>query len=317
MTRRGGRETVVRAARYGQRVLGQIESRFTVPTDWHEGLSDEQFVEQVYLRVFERPADPTGRLLYQTKLAEGWSRAAVEDVLRSSPEAQQGPGPRLALEAFHGGRVGWISSLPAARRILDLGGTALDTEIGALQAMGYPYDFDELIIIELPPEARHELYQVPEMKSVQTEHGPVRYMYQSMTDLANFPDQSFDLVCSAQTFEHIYPDEGRKLLHDVRRLLTPGGHLALDTPNRAVTEIQVRETGDEFINPDHKIEYTHQQMLELFADAGLVVDQQYGIGYMPRTVKQGRFLVEELVEYPGMYADIEGCYTLAYLAHAS
>lgn len=279
-------------------------------------LSDSEFVDDVYQRLFEREADPAGRALYVGKIAEGWTREDVEHVLGESPEAKQGPGPRLALEAFHGGRVTWTRSLPPARRILDLGGTALGNEEGALLVMGYPYDFDELIIIELPPEARHELYQVPEMKSVQTSHGPVRYLYQSMCELDNFHDRSFDLICSGQTFEHIQPDEGRKLLHDVRRLLTPGGSLALDTPNGAVTSIHARELGTEFINPDHKIEYTHPQMLELFADAGLTVRAQYGIGYTPHTVEQDAWVLEDLIEYPGLYADIERSYVLAYLAQA-
>jgi SAM-dependent methyltransferase len=284
--------------------------------EWHYGLTNEQFVDELYLRTFDRPADPAGRALYVDKLTE-WTSTDLESVLGASPEAVQGPGPRLAMEAFHGGRISWTRSLPPARRILDLGGTALGDDRGALLALGYPYHFDELIIIELPPQARHELYQVPEMKAVETSQGPVHYRYQSMCQLDNFADDSFDLICSAQTFEHITEEEGKHVLSEVRRLLAPGGMLALDTPNRAVTEIEVRGTDREFINPDHKVEYTHPQMLELFAQAGLTVLRQHGIGYMPRTVETGSFVLEELIDHPGLYDDIERSYTLAYLAKAT
>jgi predicted SAM-dependent methyltransferase len=284
------------------------------PAAWHAALSDDEFLEEAFQRTFGRAVDPGARVVYTNKLVTEWSRQDVLNVLESSPEAQQGPGPRLALEAFHSGRVAWTRSLPRAARILDLGGTSLDTDSGALLAMGYPYPFEEIIIIELPPEARHQLYQVPEMKSVPTEHGPVRYMYRSMTDLADLEDQSFDMICSGQTFEHIFPDEGAQLLHDIHRLLKPAGFLALDTPNRAVTKIEVASKGIEFINPDHKVEYTHGQMQDLFAQAGLEVIRQHGIGYMPETVERNEWLVEELIEYPWLYDDIEKCYTLAYLA---
>lgn len=280
---------------------------------WHASLTDEAFVDRVYQDLLGRSADPDGTAHWTAQLRDGVTRERVEHALALSPEAASRRATRRALESFHHGRITWIRSLPPARRILDLGGTALDSDHGALQAMGYPYDFDELTIVELPIESRHELYRVPEMQAIDSPHGPVRYLYRSMTELADLPDGSFDLVCSGQTFEHITEDEGRLLLHDVRRLLTPYGALALDTPNRAITAIECREGGVEFINPDHKVEYTHAQMLGLFAGAGLVVLRQHGIGYMPQTAATATFVRDELIEHPTLYADIERCYTLAYL----
>jgi SAM-dependent methyltransferase len=287
----------------------------TPESNWWDGIGDdESFVRAAYLVALGREGDPAGVALHVGKLAEGWTRADLVSVLSDSKEAAAGPVPRLALDAFHGSRATWIRSLPPARRILDLGGTCLGDDRGALVAMGYPYEFEELVIIELPEGERHELYRLPENSAVDSGRGPVRYLYRSMTDLADLPDASFDMICSAQTFEHIYPDEGAKLLHDVRRLLTTDGVLALDTPNGAMTSIQAHEEGQEFINPDHKIEYTHQQMLGLFADAGLRVVREHGIGYLPITAASGTFELTDLVDNPGLYADIERSYTLAYLA---
>lgn len=275
-------------------------------------MSDDAFVTAAYQVCLGRDPDEDGRHHYAEVLSrDQLSREAVVAELDAAAE-----GERSRLEnsaAFHSGRVVWIRSLPRARRILDLGGTSLDDERGAMVSMGYPYQFDELVIIELPPETRHQLYHTTPTKSVVTGVGPVTYLYRSMTELADLPDGSFDMVCSAQTFEHIQPEEGVQLLKDISRLLSPGGVLALDTPNAAVSSLEAVLMGQAMINPDHKKEYRHSEMLQLFTGAGLRVVRQHGIGYMPKTVRSDQFLAEELLEYPALYDDIECCYTLAYL----
>ena len=70
----------------------------------------------------------------------------------SSPMTEFGP-------SLHYGRGVFIRSLPRARRILDIGGVALGVPYGALVLMGYPYTFEEIVIVDLPSEDRHELYQ--------------------------------------------------------------------------------------------------------------------------------------------------------------
>lgn len=70
----------------------------------------------------------------------------------------------------------------------------------------------------------------------------------------------------------------------------------------------------DWINPDHKIEYTHAQMLALFDEAGLDVESAFGIGYLPQTARTGTWHPEELIANPGMYRAIQDCYALAYLA---
>ena len=70
----------------------------------------------------------------------------------SAPMTEFGP-------SLHYGRGVFIRSLPRARRILDIGGVALGVPYGALVLMGYPYAFEEIVIVDLPSEDRHELYQ--------------------------------------------------------------------------------------------------------------------------------------------------------------
>jgi SAM-dependent methyltransferase len=54
-------------------------------------------------------------------------------------------------------------------------------------------------------------------------------------DLARLPfaDGSFDLVFSKYVFEHLR--RPATTLHELRRVLTPGGHLVFHTPNRSTT----------------------------------------------------------------------------------
>src|SRR5438874_2232336 len=61
--------------------------------------------------------------------------------------------------SIHMSRCDFVQSLPRAGRILDLGGTNLWSEDGALVHMGYPYEFEELMIVELPEDDRHPIYR--------------------------------------------------------------------------------------------------------------------------------------------------------------
>lgn len=305
--------TLLKASRTAERVSARLfregeERRI-------DALTNEDWLQWAYETVFHRDPDPIGRETWLNELRRGMPRADLLRILSDSAEAESGDTPRMAMEAFHGSRVTWTQSLPSARRIIDLGGTALGSELGSLIMLGYPYTFDALTIVELPSEDRHDLYKVgdnsPEISSPQ---GPIRYLYQSMVELGNVADQSMDLVVSGQTFEHISEADGKTLLAHAARILAPGGHLALDTPNRAITEIQCAETGEEFINPDHQVEYTHPQMIDLFDQAGLEVVRAHGIGYMPQTARTKQWLIEELITNKGLYDAIEDSYTLAYLA---
>ncbi len=312
-----GPETTRKVKRVAGGVRRRTDALVARRMDRRDSRTDEQFLQDVYREVLHRDVDPEGLRHFSAQLAGGHRRSEVYAMIRNSPEglaaakAAAGGIPQHLI-SFHHARMAWVASLPRAARIIDLGGTSLNDQRGALLAMGYPYSFDDLAIIELPPDDRHDLYKVDAFEPIHTEQGPVRYMYRSMCDLDDIPDGSWDMVMSGQTFEHITPEEGAKLLHDVRRILAPNGVLALDTPNGAITKLA---TGgrDKFINPDHKVEYTHEEMLALFADAGLKVVHQCGLGYMPKASRTQLFDDSELVQDPGLFEAIEDCFTLAYV----
>jgi SAM-dependent methyltransferase len=208
-------------------------------------------------------------------------------------------------------RSAFVQSFPKARTILDLGGTGLEMPEGALvAAFRYPYDFDELVIVDLPSEDRHEIYREGQANDpVETPQGTVRYRYHSMTDLSGIASGSFDLVYLGQAIEHVSVDEADQVLAEVRRVLRPTGHLALDTPNARVTRLQQAE----FVDPDHKYEYNHAEMVEKLQGAGFEILESKGLNYAGRSLKAGTFSMEEVAGRSALYDEIADCYLLSYL----
>ena len=176
--------------------------------------------------------------------------------------------------------------------------------------MGYPYPFDELIVVDLPSDRRNAIYQEDVAHHVtQTALGPVRYRYHSMADLSDYDDDSFDLVYSGQSIEHVEEDVADRVLAETARVLRPGGHLALDTPNAAVCRLQQPE----FIDPDHKYEYTHAEMVDKLGSAGFEIAEAKGLNHAGTSVERGSFSMSEVATARGLFADIERCYLLSYL----
>lgn len=239
-------------------------------------------------------------------------RGAMLDWIRGSEEFANRQFSTLG-PSIHFGRGCFVRSLPPARRILDLGGSSHTNAAGGLFGFGYPYAFDEMIVIDLPSDERHELYRDQDKqreKEVQTHLGPVRFRFHSMVDLSGLEDESFDLVYSGQSIEHVTPDEADVVLKEVARVLTPDGTLAVDTPNAAVCRLQQAE----FIDPDHKVEYTAAELDAKLAAAGFDVVERKGLNYAGASVATKAFDAVDTARHWGLFADPEDCYLLAYVA---
>src|SRR5206468_8820731 len=137
--------------------------------------------------------------------------------------------------------------------------------------------------------------------------------YRSMTDLSIFADGEFDLAYSGQSIEHITEGEADLCLAEVGRVLRPGGHLCLDTPNRLASELQLEGTGVQFVNPDHKIEYTDEQLRAKLEAHGFAIREAKGLVHLPETFRTGKFQPDELADNTGVFADIGECSLLAYV----
>ena len=291
----------------------RVSDKFTrLPRSFWQ-LPDEQAVRLAYNVLLRREPDDSGREHFLKALASGeLTRDDVLDHLRWSPEFHHGVPVRDSQlgHSLHLSRSEFIIGLPEAGRILDLGGSSSYSDWGAMVVMGYPYEFESLTIIDLPPDDRHEIYRYDDQPhEVASPNGPVHYAYHSMTDLARYGDASFDLVYSGQSIEHVTPEEGDRVLAEVHRVLRPGGYLAVDTPNARACRAQQRE----FIDPDHKVEYTHPEMAEKFQRAGFSIREAKGLNYVGRSLAEGTFSMEEAARNAGIYAKIEDCYLLAYL----
>lgn len=294
--------------------LSRIPARVLRREGRFASMSYGHMIEVAYEVLLGRRVDETGRDTAIRKLRYGaWSPADLAASLMGSGEFRRRRHFSAAMlgASLHASRCDFVRSLPAGRRILDLGGTNLGAPEGAIVSMGYPYSFDSLTIIDLPVDERHEIYQAgPTAERYDSAQGPVYYRYHSMTDLSGIEQGSVDLVYSGQSIEHVTPEEGRKVIESVYGVLAPGGYFALDTPNGRVTRIQQPD----FIDPDHKVEYTLGELTELVTGAGFEMVDCKGANLATSSAASGRFDAGEVAGNAGLYWQAEDCYLLCLVA---
>ncbi len=178
--------------------------------------------------------------------------------------------------------------LPPAESIIDLGGIN-----APLFHMGYKHPFARMVIVDLPSEDRHSMYRDIPFNAAGS--GKVSVHYCDMTLLKDFEDESFDLVWSGQSIEHVDTQAGARMCREALRVLKPGGHFCLDTPNRGITEIHTRHFGGGFIHPEHQHEYRADELRSLLLDIGFDIELERGVCEMPRTLTTGKFHYDDFV----------------------
>jgi len=106
----------------------------------------------------------------------------------------------------------------AIRRYLHPRAAVLDA--GAGRGLMYPYDYRDHVARMAGADTDPAIAENPNLTDA------------SVADLASLPydDASFDLVFSKYVFEHL--DRPVAVMRELRRVLKPGGHLLVHTPNR-------------------------------------------------------------------------------------
>lgn len=99
----------------------------------------------------------------------------------------------------------------------------------------------------------------------------VTWIENSVSDMQGVPSGSIDLLFSGQNIEHLYREDFEGFLREANRVVAPGGHFCMDSPNRAVTQ----ELG--YVQPQHVLELTLDEARELMVAAGFAIENVYGI----------------------------------------
>jgi SAM-dependent methyltransferase len=282
------------------------------PTIPFRYLPPKQSVRMAFNVILDREPDAAGGAEYSSKLASGeLSRHGVAQALAHSEEFRRAVPIVDVLLSMHVSRSAFVAGLPRAARILDLGGTHQGMDDGALVHMGYPYPFERLVVVDLPVEDRHAIYQKGSMgETVKSELGPVEFAFHSMVDLGPYADASFDLVYSGQSIEHVTESEGEAVVREVYRVLAPGGWFCLDTPNGPVWRLRSAA----LMNDDHKIEYGAKELRLKLEAGGFEVTEAKGLNLMQQGVAAGVFDEREASAHPGVFAAGEDCLLLAMVA---
>ena len=139
------------------------------------------------------------------------------------------------VEAEHLTRYWWSAGLAKGRRVLDAGcgmayGSVLLADAGAAEVTG----------VDLAEDVIH---------AAQAEVGDRVRLRAADVHSLPFDDGAFDLVVCFEVIEHV--DEQDEVLDELRRVLAPGGVLAISSPNR-----------DAYVpgNPHHRHEYTTAEL---------------------------------------------------------
>lgn len=256
---------------------------------------DDAFIKAVYRSLLGRDPDLPGLKLHRTRLQNGESdwEAMLTDFLRSE-EFRITFARVYHVETLHRAReLLFRRHIPAARRILDLGGAAENNPEGGLFTLGYPHSPELLTIVDLPPDERFSGPESAEQtRSLCAARGTrVEYVHCSMADLDFAADASYDLIVSGESIEHVTEADADRIIAHAFRILEPGGSFCLDTPNAGAARLQSPAV---LLHPEHKKEYLPSELRKKLTDAGFRIEQELGLCPMPESLRQGRFLWTEL-----------------------
>lgn len=90
------------------------------------------------------------------------------------------------------------------------------------------------------------------------------------------PGDSVDLVVAADLFEHLYPDDSKRVAEEAFRILRPGGRFAVWTPHRGHV-LEILKNNRILLEPDptHVDYKSMARLVSLLGDAGFEIRRAY------------------------------------------
>lgn len=281
-------------------------------------MGEEAYVRMAYLVLLRREIDASGLNAWRSVIASGrFTQQNVVNTLLSSREYLSRFGVDV-ISIIHRSRQEWIKTVPAVRRVLDIGGSSANDPQGALIELGYPHRPEQLHILDLPPEKQY--WGKPKYdQSVphRFDWGEVRFFHGSaegVQDVEGLQGERYDMVFLGQAIEHVRPEMLPGMLAWVRSHLSPDGRLVFDTPNRLLTIIQCPNS---LIDPDHKYEYSPTELAQIVAAAGFEVTKKAGMVHLPVQAASGRYDSMEFAKAQLVSPDVDACYLFAMEARVS
>lgn len=98
----------------------------------------------------------------------------------------------------------------------------------------------------------------------------VKWIPNTAGNMSDVKTGSVDLVFAGQTVEHLWHEELAGFFIESARVLTEGGSLIFDSPNRVVT------MKSRWNHPEHTVELVHEEAIELCHLAGFEVERCVG-----------------------------------------
>lgn len=279
-----------------------------------QDLSPLDTVKLAYLILLQRAIDPTGEASWREKIhSDSFSNLSLIETLQNSPEYRMVNAIPFS-QMVHQARQAWIKTLPAFDKILDIGGSSPNITEGAMIELGYQHRPKELIIFDLPPSEQYwGEPKFPQDRDYFFSWGSLKYLHGRVENIdlcRELENEKFDLIFMGQVIEHIYPESLNSILKWIYEHLNQNGFFIFDTPNRIITSIQ---SPNNFIDQDHKIEYTPQQLKSILIETGFNIDKQWGLLPMPNTYLSKLFNPLESYEQPHLSEELlDQCYLFAF-----
>lgn len=296
------------------RALNRVRASLVTRTAMSD-IGPEEFVRLAYLVVLKRQIDASGLASWRRQIGCGsFNSQRVFETLLASEEYEKHFGIDI-FQRLHAARQAWIRTVAAYDSILDIGGSSPVLPEGGLIALGYPHRPKTIDILDLPPDRQFWGPPVFDQSKPQSfDWGRVTYYHgsaETIDDVDELRDRTYDCIFLGQAIEHVYPDKLTGLLNWIRIHLNHGGRLVFDTPNRIITKIH---SPDAYINADHKLEYTPDQMERVLRSAGFTVVRKVGMMYLPEMAGSNVYDAREFNRGALLHDDVDACYLFAFEA---